>query len=712
MNSAYVCPCVWKSRARRLWFRGVWLMVVWLLGGMPLARAELPDGGRPATPMGAVDRPVAMNPAAHAAGPGTPAVGASTTAGSGAVAAGGPSPAVSSDGGSTTNRDLAGLIQASEKQLTVVEKTLAALRTQLARLGQQVRHPCDEPASDRAEFYKRIRRDVATRGMGRIELETPSLPGGGLAQLRLPVSYEIGKELCVIGYWELGQQGDVPPPAKAAPSAAGETASTSAEQGLSPGARVRLEAEVGPCTDQADRCPELLQYGNAEELKSEGKQTRTRLRIAVPAHEPWDWLQLGPVASDPGLLQTWHRMFATPALLNVVVYERKGDDWKLLSAGRLNAPIRGQLASGILVLLLVALFYYLIARAVRTSAFEWVASVVQPAPTASHRTGEQEASGGSHNGTAGVARGSGKVKPGERMTLLERLNPLRITANPYGEASLSSLQFFGFSLLIGSLAFYRWALTGVLGSFPADLLILLGVSTGGSVAAQVVQQRAGLSEMARKDLTRRGWFAGSVRRRRPRLNQLLASAGKFDLSRMQAFVFSLIVAAYVLSSGIIDLGTVKIPTEMLSLMGLSQVIYVAGKAVAPAYVAAIEEGVEQLRTLEAQLMDPTLTESQRLLVRQTFDATVHRVASDFSGLFCIELSPPMLEPWLPVGSKPEGASGAAVSVAGSAAGANAAGVGAAAAGEGAASGRPSTEGAPDPAAGARGAAASEARSGG
>jgi hypothetical protein len=187
----------------------------------------------------------------------------------------------------------------------------------------------------------------------------------------------------------------------------------------------------------------------------------------------------------------------------------------------------------------------------------------------------------------------------------------------------------------------------VLGSFPADLLILLGVSTGGSVAARVVQQRSGLNEATRKDLTRRGWFTGSIKWRRPRLNHLLASAGRFDLSRMQAFVFSLVVGAYVLSSGVVDLGTVKIPTEMLSLMGLSQVIYVAGKAVAPAYVAAIEDGVEQLRTLEAQLVDPTLSTEQKRIVRQTFDATVRRVAGDFSGLFSIEISDDKLLPWLP-----------------------------------------------------------------
>ena len=227
------------------------------------------------------------------------------------------------------------------------------------------------------------------------------------------------------------------------------------------------------------------------------------------------------------------------------------------------------------------------------------------------------------------------------------MNPLRITANPFGEASLSNPQFFGFTLLIASLAFYRWMLTGVLGSFPADLLILLGVSTGGSVAARVQQQRAGLNEVTRKDLTRRGWFTGSIKWRRPRLNHLLASAGRFDLSRMQAFVFSLVVGAYVLSSGVVDLGTVKIPTEMLSLMGLSQVIYVAGKAVAPAYVAAIEDGIEQLLHAGVAACRSGANCRSEAHPAPDLDATVRRVASDFSGLFSLEVGDDKLQPWLP-----------------------------------------------------------------
>ncbi len=505
----------------------------------------------------------------------------------------------------TAARDLAALLKVSEKQLAALEHTVLGIKEQMSSLRQVVRHPCDEPSSQRRPLLQRVRSDVSGRGFGRVELDTPSVPGGGLAQLRLPISVEPGKELCVLGYWEIGRP-------------------------LGP-LSADLPDELGPCADPK-LCPELEQYGNAEENREEGKAARTRLRIRVPAHEPWE-KSLSALPGSPRV-PIWRQLISSPALLNVAVYERRGDDWRFVSAGRLDAPIRGRLTSGLIVLTLVALFYYLLASAVKRGGGDAslpLETQVAPSP---------------------------KSKRGDSMPLLERLNPLRITANPFGEASLSNLQFFGFTLLIGSLAFYRWMLTGVLGSFPADLLILLGVSTGGSVAARVVQQRASLSEPVRKDLTRRGWFTGSIKWRRPRLNHLLASAGRFDLSRMQAFLFSLVVAAYVLSSGVIDLGTVKIPTEMLSLMGLSQAIYIAGKAVAPAYVAAIEEGDEQLRTLEQQLVDASLSDAQKKILRQTFDATVRRVANDFGGLFSLDVSAEKQQPWLPASASATGSAAA------------------------------------------------------
>lgn len=559
----------------------------------------------PATTGGSSAAPPATPPPATAHAPTLPvaataptvASATTTTATTTPAAPGTPEPAVGI-------RDLPNLIKTSEKQLSAIEVTLTSLREEMARLKQQVRHPCDEPTFNRTLLLNRLRRDVASRGLGRVELETPSVPGGGLAQLKLPVAVDGGKELCVIGFWEIGR-----------------------------GLRdvVSWEPETSVCTTHPTLCPEIEQYGNAQDNREEDKTPRTRLRIRVPAHEPWErsGQALQHIGGAPPL---WRHVFSSPALLHVGVYERRGDEWRLISAGRLDAPIRGRLASGLVVLLLVGIFYYLLARAVKRGGGD------SPLPLE-------------------VSNAGSRSRRGDGMSFLERLNPLRITANPFGEASLSNLQFFGFTLLIASLAFYRWMLTGVLGSFPADLLILLGVSTGGSVAARVVQQRAGLNEVTRKDLTRRGWFTGSVKWRRPRLNHMLASAGRFDLSRMQAFLFSLVVASYVLSSGIVDLGTVKIPTEMLSLMGLSQVIYVAGKAVAPAYVAAIEDGVEQLRTLETQLVDPALTVEQKKIVRQTFDATVRRVAADFSGLFSLDVADDKLLPWLPPtppGDRPAG----------------------------------------------------------
>jgi hypothetical protein len=276
-------------------------------------------------------------PSAAPAAPAPPAL-----AGTAAPAVSAPDPTVSGSPSPAANkelgRELPALIRASEKQLVAIENTLISLREEMSRLRQLARHPCDEPSTPRAQLFAHVRRDVSSRGLSRIELDTPSVPGGGLAQLRLPLAVENGRELCVLGYWEVGRSlGQI---------------------------TAGVEGETAACLSQPAQCPELDQYGNAEDARDDGKTPRTRLRIRVPAHEPWQRAALSSLPGSPHV-PLLRRLFSSPALLNVAVYERRGDDWRLLSAGRLDAPIRGRFTSGLLVLALVAIFYVLLARAVK-----------------------------------------------------------------------------------------------------------------------------------------------------------------------------------------------------------------------------------------------------------------------------------------------------------------------------------------------------------
>ncbi len=92
--------------------------------------------------------------------------------------------------------------------------------------------------------------------------------------------------------------------------------------------------------------------------------------------------------------------------------------------------------------------------------------------------------------------------------------------------------------------------------------------------------------------------------------------GKFDVFRFQAVGFLLLVGAYLLSLGLTGLEEVTLHPSILTLLGLSQVTYIAGKAVITPKWAEFDDQISKYR----KLPKANRTKYQLRLLRLAFDA--------------------------------------------------------------------------------------------
>ena len=186
------------------------------------------------------------------------------------------------------------------------------------------------------------------------------------------------------------------------------------------------------------------------------------------------------------------------------------------------------------------------------------------------------------------------------------LNPIEITAGWDGRGSPAKMQVLFFSLIVAGLLTYILSRAGFLSNLSQTVLLLLGISSIGAIASRATdigQNRLDYDNWAW--LVQRGWLTvdGLAGKRRPSWRDLLTSQGEFDVSRLQVMVFSAVVGAALLQIGLTDLATFSVPTELLTLLGLSQATYVLGKAVSVSDVKELNNAIRTLRTLEGKFVE-------------------------------------------------------------------------------------------------------------
>jgi hypothetical protein len=170
-----------------------------------------------------------------------------------------------------------------------------------------------------------------------------------------------------------------------------------------------------------------------------------------------------------------------------------------------------------------------------------------------------------------------------------------------------SLIVFVFSLLVFGLLLYYQFRYGVLAGMSVDVMTLMGISAVGAVGGKVTyvyKRRLSLENWAW--LRRKGWLpVGKDVAPRARWSELFLDSDtrEFDPYSFQMAVFSLVVAVALVRSGLSGLGTFKIPSELLALLGLSQAIFIGGKAADKTGYLELGTKLDEVRQHEAKYLD-------------------------------------------------------------------------------------------------------------
>lgn len=165
-----------------------------------------------------------------------------------------------------------------------------------------------------------------------------------------------------------------------------------------------------------------------------------------------------------------------------------------------------------------------------------------------------------------------------------------------GHYSLTSFQFISWTgvLLLSIVWIYAVRIQGnVLGfisSFPASTLALMGISTGSAIGATAIEVKRSMKPP--KDETVKG-LEQDVKENKDKFWYMLYVGEKPDLTRVQLFawtivsliiylgiLFSQMFGPYVWGAAPIPLESLTIPSvdpSLLTLMGLSQTAFIAGK---------------------------------------------------------------------------------------------------------------------------------------
>ncbi|WP_438397182.1 hypothetical protein [Caballeronia sp. DA-9] len=178
---------------------------------------------------------------------------------------------------------------------------------------------------------------------------------------------------------------------------------------------------------------------------------------------------------------------------------------------------------------------------------------------------------------------------------IDFFNPIQLAANAFNQGSVQKLQVLLFSFLIGCLVLSLVLRTGTLADMSATIVGLLGISGIGAAVSQVTYtSRTRLSCENWSWLQSRNILKPSEPRG-PQWKDLVLTNREFDVYKLQTIIFSLAVAAALVAAGASDLATFEIPSAMLGVLGLSQVVFVGGILVRPPATGDLDDTLKGLR---------------------------------------------------------------------------------------------------------------------
>lgn len=184
---------------------------------------------------------------------------------------------------------------------------------------------------------------------------------------------------------------------------------------------------------------------------------------------------------------------------------------------------------------------------------------------------------------------------------LEYLDPVVLTANAFNKGSIQKLQVLLFTLLVAGMVLTLVLTAGFLPNFSSTVAMLLGIS---AVGAAVAQKTTTSSE--RIQFENWAWLVKKkvlpiTRQDTPRWTDLMTSGREFDIYKLQTLLFSGVVAVALLVNGGTGLESFTVPETLLGILGLSQVVYIAGSLVRPPSVSDLDKAITELREMGAKV---------------------------------------------------------------------------------------------------------------
>jgi len=202
-------------------------------------------------------------------------------------------------------------------------------------------------------------------------------------------------------------------------------------------------------------------------------------------------------------------------------------------------------------------------------------------------------------GRAAAAMNGWQLDPtqvgGGQKAMRSRYSPIFICQDAFGHASLSRFQVLLFTVVVLGVYAYAFAASQEPPQVSGTVLALLGITLAGSTLASAAT-RPGVETGNRLWLTGTGVLR--LPRRVPCWNDLVTGDGEVDITRVQALGFSLFAACALVFLGAENLGSFEIPEQLNYLIGLSQVVYVAGRALPVESMRRLNDELNVLRTAE------------------------------------------------------------------------------------------------------------------
>jgi hypothetical protein len=166
------------------------------------------------------------------------------------------------------------------------------------------------------------------------------------------------------------------------------------------------------------------------------------------------------------------------------------------------------------------------------------------------------------------------------------VGPFHLAATPIGNYSISASQIMFWSAIVVFSSVYVFFCRSDFLVLTGQVLTLLGISGGTALAAK------GNALVKNRDIPDE-FFEGIERRRVPRFKDLICISGIPNIFKFQIFAFTLVNGIIVLKQLYTNFNFPVIPTEQLTLMGISSGVYLGNEIIRENDWEAISKKVKE-----------------------------------------------------------------------------------------------------------------------